>query len=338
MKQANALFLLFCLSLQLTRSGFAAEDYTMPRTEWGQPDLQGVWNFSSDVAMQRPEHFGEQAFLSAEEIAATQGQRFQLGDRPIRSAAGAEDFYNDNMWIENAGIGGNVRTSLIVYPLNGRLPALAAGVENQPGGEVEIAGQRPVRYMIGGIGRDGPEDRGLSERCLVGFNAGPQLMPSVYNNNVQIIQNRDHVVLLTEMVHDARIIPLKFRPALDADLGQWSGDSRGHWEDDTLVIVTQNFNGLTQSFDGFGTSRRKVLTERITRIGASTLNYEFTIDDPATFADKLTVVVPLTRIDTQLYEYACHEGNYGMANMLRAARSREANAVSDRVADLFRGQ
>lgn len=338
MQSFITLILLVYCSLQLARPGFAAEDFALPLTEWGQPDLQGVWNFSSDVPMQRPEHFGEQAFLNAEQIAATQGQRFQLGDRPIRSAAGAEDFYNDNMWIENAGIGGNVRTSLIVYPLNGRLPARVEGVENQPGGEIEIAGQRPVRFVIGGIGRDGPEDRGLSERCLVGFNAGPQLTPSVYNNNVQIIQNRNHVVLLTEMVHDARIIALDSRPALDADLGQWSGDSRGHWEGDTLVIVTQNFNGLTQSFDGFGTSRHKVLTERITRVGARTLNYEFTIDDPATFTDRLTAVVPLTRVDTQLYEYACHEGNYGMANMLRAARSREANEVSDRVVNLFRGQ
>ncbi len=340
MKKHSSLILLFSFSLLVSLSGLAAEDYTIPRTEWGQPDLQGVWNFSSDVPMQRPEEFGERAFLSDDEIAASQVQRFQLGraDQPRKSAAGAEAFYNDNIWAENTGIGGNVRTSLIVYPPNGRIPLLVEGIENQSGGEVEAVGQRPVRFVIGGIGRDGPEDRGLSERCLVGFNAGPQLTPSVYNNNAQIIQSRDHVVILTEMVHDARIVKLDGQLALDENVGLWSGDSRGHWDGDTLVVVTQNFNGLTQSFDGFGTSKHKVLTERITRVGPRTLNYEFTIDDPSTFADKLTAIVPLTKVETQLYEYACHEGNYGMANMLRGARRKEANEVSDRVANMFRRQ
>ena len=116
------------------------------------------------------------------------------------------------------------------------------------------------------------------------------------------------------------------------------GDSRGHWDDDTLVVITQNFNGLTQSFDGFGTSKNKVLTERFTRVGPRTLNYEFTIDDPSTFTDKLTAIVPMTKVAAQLYEYACHEGNYGMVNMLRGARRKGANEVSDRVANLFRRQ
>ena len=266
-------------------------------------------------------------------------QRFSLGaaDAPIKSASGAEAFYNDSIWMENARGKGNVRTSLIVFPKNGRIPPLEAGVENQPGGEIETAGQRPVRFVIGGIGRDGPEDRGLSERCLVGFNSGPPLSPSVYNNNLQIIQNKDHVVILTEMVHDARIIYLDERPALNESLGLWSGDSRGYWDGDTLVVVTRNFNGLTQSLEGFGTSKSKVLTERFTRLDERTINYEFTIDDPSTFTDKLSAILPMTKVEAQLYEYACHEGNYGMANMLRGARRKEANAVTDRVADLFRG-
>ena len=331
---------IFCFSLLASLSCLAAEDYAIPRTEWGQPDLQGVWNFSSNVPMQRPEEFGERQFLSDEEIAATQLQRFELGTgaRPTRSASGVEAFYNDNIWLENVSADGNVRTSHIVYPINGRTPSLVEGIENQPGGEVETTGNRPVRFVIGGIGRDGPEDRGLSERCIVGFNAGPPLTPSVYNNNVQIIQNSDHVVILAEMVHDARIVKLDGRPALDESLGLWSGDSRGHWDGDTLVVVTKNFNGLTQSFDSFGSSRDKVLTERLTRVGPRSLNYEFTIDDPSTFTEKFTAIVPMTRVTTQLYEYACHEGNYGMGNMLRAARRKEANEVSDRVANLFRGQ
>ena len=189
---------------------------------------------------------------------------------------------------------------------------------------------------MGGIGRDGPEDRGLSERCLVGFNAGPQFMPSVYNNNVQIIQNRDHVVLFTEMVHDARIVKLNSDTQLDSNIGLWSGDSRGYWEGDTLVVETRNFNGLTQSFDGYGTSHSKFLVERFTRVGVDTMLYEFMIEDPDTFTDKILAELPMNKVPAQLYEYACHEGNYGMGNMLRAARAREANAESDRIADLFR--
>jgi hypothetical protein len=318
----------------------AAADYEVPRTQWGLPDLQGVWNFSSNVPLQRPEQFGDRQFLTDDEMAALQVQRFRLGavDAPTRSASGVDAFYNDTIWMENVRREGNVRTSLIVFPPDGRIPPLEAGIENQPGGEIEVAGQRPVRFVIGGIGRDGPEDRGLSERCLVGFNAGPPLSPSVYNNNLQIIQNRDHVVILTEMVHDARIVYLEKRPALDESVGLWSGDSRGHWDGDTLIVVTRNFNGLTQSLDGFGTSKIKVLTERFTRIGERTINYEFTIDDPSTFTEKLTAILPMTKVEAQLYEYACHEGNYGMANMLRGARRKEANEVSDRVADLFRGQ
>ena len=338
-RRRSSLALLSFLFLLTHQSSLAAADYEVPRTEWGLPDLQGVWNFSSNVPLQRPEHFGDQQFLSADEIAAAQVQRFSLGaaDAPIKSASGAEAFYNDSIWMENARGKGNVRTSLIVFPKNGRIPPLEAGVENQPGGEIETAGQRPVRFVIGGIGRDGPEDRGLSERCLVGFNSGPPLSPSVYNNNLQIIQNKDHVVILTEMVHDARIIYLDERPALNESLGLWSGDSRGYWDGDTLVVVTRNFNGLTQSLEGFGTSKSKVLTERFTRLDERTINYEFTIDDPSTFTDKLSAILPMTKVEAQLYEYACHEGNYGMANMLRSARRKEANAVTDRVADLFRG-
>ena len=340
MKKANLLTLLFCFLLQVSHSGLAAEDYAVPSTEWGQPDLQGVWNFSSNVPMQRPEQFGQREFLTEEEVTALRAPRLSLGraDNVTRSATGIEAFYNDTIWMENIIAEGDVRTSHIVYPLNGRFPPLAEGIENNPGGERDTAGQRPVRFVVGGIGRDGPEDRGVSERCLVGFNAGPPLTPSVYNNNVQIIQNRDHVVILTEMVHDARIVTLEKRPALDENLGLWSGDSRGHWDGDTLVVVTQNFNGLTQSFDGFGTSKHKILTERFTRVGSQILNYEFTIDDSSTFTDTFTAIVPMSKVESQLYEYACHEGNYGMANMLRGARRREANEVSDRVADLFRGR
>ncbi|MEQ8953417.1 MAG: hypothetical protein RL120_04725 [Gammaproteobacteria bacterium] len=326
-----------CLAMAVSQLAVGA-DYRVPRTQWGQPDLQGVWNFASEVPMQRPEEFGDRLFLTDEEIAANQAPSLAIGNprEPRRSANGIEAFYNDTMWMERARGEDSVRTSLIVHPANGRLPNTREGIGLQPGGERDTTGRRPVRFVVGGIGRDGPEDRGLSERCLVGFNAAPQLMPSVYNNNVQIIQNRDHVVILAEMVHDARIVKLELGTQLDERIGLWSGDSRGFWEGDTLVVITRNFNGLTQSFDGYGSSAKKLLTERFTRVGDDTIEYEFTIEDPATFRDRITAVVPLTKTPLQLYEYACHEGNYGMGNMLRAARARDATAETDRVAELFR--
>ena len=325
------------LVIQCSGTVFAAEEYLVPKTQWGQPDLQGVWNFASNVPTERPEEFGDRQFLTEEEVLAAQRERFSIGRRreASRTSTGVEAFYNDTMWMERARVNGVVRTSLLVYPLNGRLPEPVEGITHQPGGERDVPGERPVRFAVGGIGRDGPEDRGLSERCLVGFNAGPQLMPSVYNNNVQIVQNKDYVVIFAEMVHDARLIRLTKGPELDPKVGQWSGDSRGYWDGDTLVITTKNFNGLTQSFEGYGSSKNKVLYERLTRIGPETINYEFTIDDLSTFTDKLTAIVTLAKVSSQLYEYACHEGNYGMGNMLRAARNRDATEFTDRVREMF---
>jgi len=325
------------LVIQCSGAVFAAEEYLAPKTQWGHPDLQGVWNFASNVPMERPEEFGDRQFLNEEEVLEAQRERFSIGRRrePSRTSNGVEAFYNDTMWMERARVDGVVRTSLLVYPLNGRLPEPVEGISHQPGGERDVPGERPVRFAVGGIGRDGPEDRGLSERCLVGFNAGPQLMPSVYNNNVQIVQNKDYVVIFAEMVHDARLIKLTTGPELDPKVRQWSGDSRGYWDGDTLAITTKNFNGLTQSFEGYGSSKNKVLYERLTRIGPETINYEFTIDDLSTFTDKLTAIITLAKVSAQLYEYACHEGNYGMGNMLRASRNRDATELTDRVREMF---
>ncbi|MCY4016199.1 MAG: hypothetical protein OXF82_03450 [Gammaproteobacteria bacterium] len=310
----------------------AQEDFVAPRTEWGHPDLQGVWNFSSNVPLTRPERFGEREFMTPEEVEELRA-RLAAADAasdqavPRRVADDDPGGYND-FWVESAGITDRIRTSHIVYPTNGQMPATVEGVEIVFGGlGDDVPGQRPVRFVVGGIGKDGPEDRGLSERCIVGFNAGPPFMPSLYNNNVQIFQNRDTAVILTEMINDARIVPIGERPPLDENIGLWSGDSRGYYDGDTLVVETRNFNGLTQSFSGFGHSADKVLTEKFTRIDEFTVDYEWTIDDPSTFTDKMTVIVPMTKVAGQLYEYACHEGNYGMANIIRGARTQEALAA-----------
>ncbi len=314
-------------------------DYAVPRTEWGQPDLQGVWNFSSNIPMQRPEQYGTQEFLTREQIQeaiarqeaaaaaadAAAAQRVVDPDAPpVTNNPGG---YND-FWVESAGIGDTVRTSHIVYPENGRIPAAVEGAPVQRGGlGPDIPGDRPVRYVVGGISKDGPEDRGLSERCIVGFNSGPPFTPSLYNNNLQIFQNKDTAVIMTEMIHDARIVPLGERPPLDDDIRLWSGDSRGYWDGDTLVVETRNFNGYRQTFASRGSNFDMVLTEKFTRTAYDTVDYEFTIDDPSTYTDKITAIVTMTKVAGQIYEYACHEGNYGMVNILRGARveEREAN-------------
>ncbi len=327
--------LIFTISLvtlggTLSQQASAAEDYEVPRTEWGQPDLHGVWNFSSDIPMERPPQYGERQFLTEaeiEEIRARQAARDAASDSAL-PISGVDESYND-FWVENAGIGDSVRTSHIVYPADGRLPDLVPDAIAGQGvyGGATTGESRPVRISAGGIGTDGPEDRGLSERCLVGFNAGPPMMPSLYNNNVQLFQSKDTAVILTEMIHDARIVPLydgpEEFPELNEELTSWTGTSRGYWEGDTLVVVTENFNGLSSSFGSAGTSADKVLTERFTRVSYDTLNYEWTLEDPATYTDKITAIVPMTKVAGQIYEYACHEGNYGMVNILRGARVQE---------------
>ncbi len=309
--------------LTMTGAVQAQDDFELPRTQWGQPDLQGVWNFSSVIPLQRPAFFGDKQFLTEEDIAALTAQT-EAGLQAINNAGTGG--YN-TFWTE-MGHGNDNRTSLIEYPENGRLPEVQEGVPVQRGGlGPDEPGERPVRMIVGGIAKDGPEDRGLSERCIVGFNAGPPFTPNLYNNNVQIIQNKDHAVIMTEMIHDARIVPLTGQPHIDESIGLWSGDSRGYWDGDTLVVETRNFNSLSQSFSPFGTGAEKTLTERFTLTDPYTLEYEFTLEDPATFKDKLVAMIPMSRVDGLMYEYACHEGNYGMVNILRGERMEEARAA-----------
>ncbi len=301
----------------------AQDDFQVPRTQWGQPDLQGVWNFSSVIPLQRPAFFGDKQFLTEEDLAALTAQT-EAGLEAINNAGTGG--YN-TFWTE-MGHGNDNRTSLIEYPENGRLPEIQEGVPIQRGGlGPDEPGERPVRMIVGGISKDGPEDRGLSERCIVGFNAGPPFTPNLYNNNVQIIQNKDYAVIITEMIHDARIVPLNGQAPLDESIELWSGDSRGYWDGDTLVVETRNFSSLTQSFSPFGTGAEKKLTERFTLTDQYTLEYEFTLEDPATFKDKLVAMVPMSRVDGLMYEYACHEGNYGMVNILRGERMEEARTT-----------
>ena len=329
------------LSLSVIVNGVMAQtdsDYDAPKNAWGDPDLSGVWNFASNTPMQRPEKWGDQEFLTSEQLQeeiTRQQARAQAADERAAKAVDLDaDLptgpqvlgYND-FWFETQGLDANVRTSHIVYPKNGRIPAAVEGAKVQRGNQITDTPNenRPVRFVVGGISKDGPEDRGLSERCIVGFNSGPPFIPSLYNNNVQLFQNEDNVVILTEMIHDARIVPIGERKVLDDGIRLWSGDSRGYWDDDTLVVETKNFNGHRQTFSSTGNNFDMVLTEKFTRTSYDQVRYEFTIEDPTTFSDTISAVVPMTKTSGQLYEYACHEGNYGMLNTLRGARVAEEN-------------
>lgn len=316
-----------------------ANDYTAPRTEWGQPDLQGVWNFNSSTPMQRPDRFGTREFLTQEEAEQDRIQQEQrrisaeaaeaeLVLNPVAPPVGASTGGYNNFWYEAASIGENVRTSLIIYPEDGKLPPRVEGVAVHTANlGPDVEGERPVLAVFGGIGKDGPEDRGLSERCLIGFNAGPPFTGGGYNANVQIFQSKNHAVILTEMVHDARIVPLDGRDTIHDDIRQWSGDSRGHWDGDTLVVVTKNFTDLTPSFSRFGNAKDKTLTERFTRTDTYTVEYEWELNDPSTFTDRIVATMPMTKVGGILYEYGCHEGNYGMTNILRGERMQELRAA-----------
>ena len=294
-----------------------AADPQPPRTSWGQPDLRGVWDYRTITPLQRPEDLADTEVLSTEEAAALQDKlltRRNNDKRPSEAARDVAGAYND-FWLDyGKSLTEDKRTSLIVDPPDGRIPALTpAGKEREAARKAAMA--RPAHS---------PEDRGPFERCLIGFNAGPPMKPSGYNNNVQIFQTPDSVAMLVEMVHDTRIVPLDGSSPIPANLRQWKGNSHGRWEGDTLVVETTNFTDQTP-FYGSGADMH--LTERFTRVDSGTLLYEFTIDDPEMFTKPWTVLVPMKKNPEPIYEYACHEGNYSMLTMMIGARADDKAAA-----------
>ena len=285
-----------------------------PSTAVGQTgarDLQGVWDFRSVVPFERPDALAGKETLTAEEGAAFAQERVDALNVDLRrdenGRAPLSGGYNNFWYDRGSSLGEERRTSLVVDPPDGKVPA-----------RTEAARARGAARGAA-LGRDafGPEDRGAFERCILGFNSGPPMNPSAYNNNMQLFQTPDHVVILNEMVHDSRIIPLDGSSHLPNDVRQWMGDSRGHWEGDTLVVETRNFSDKT-SFRGSGPEMH--LVERFTRADPDTLIYEYTVTDPDSFAQPWSVRTAMKRSDGNVYEYACHEGNYGMQNLLVAAR------------------
>ena len=296
-----------------------------PRTAWGAPDLGGIWDFRTMTPLERPLDLADKAVWTTEEAAAYETSTLE---RRLRNPL-APSSVHAAWWLDNGTtLTEDRRTSLIVDPPDGRIPALTPEAARRQ----EAHGvQRPVRLRQSrNSPAHGPEDLGVGERCLSGFSTGPPITPSAYNNNLMVFQTPDHVVLLTEMVHEARVVPLDGRPHLPDTMRQWLGDSRGHWEGDTLVVESTNFTDRIGSFNtlgmALGSGKTLHLTERLTRVDADTLLYEFTIDDPDTFTAPFTAAVPMARTDVPLYEFACHEGNRGLEGMLRGARAVERPA------------
>jgi hypothetical protein len=290
--------------------------WAAPRTPEGHPDLQGIWNFSTITPLERPAEFAEKPFLTDAETKEYEQRMLQRNNRDVRDSNREADVggaYNE-FWFDRgvhaARVNGKTPTALIVNPPDGKIPALTAD------GEARAAARAEARRLRS---TDGPEDRSLAERCLL-FNAGPPLLSGPYNNYVQLFQTRDHVVIFNEMVHDVRIVPLDGRPHLPAAVRLWQGDPRGRWDGNTLVVETTNFTNKT-NVRGSGEHLR--LVERFTRTGASTLLYEFTVEDSASFTKPWSAVLPMTKTDDRIYEYACHEGNYAMTGILRGARAAE---------------
>ena len=310
------------------KSTDAAKKSAKLRTAWGHPDLQGIWDFRTITPLERPADLAGKATLTDQEAAEYErrtvesrnadARRDTTTRRTVNGTAETEDValaYNDFWWDRGTKVIGTRRTSLVVEPADGRIPSLTPEGQTRMSAQ-DNASQRPA---------EGPEDRSVGERCILGFNSGPPMAPGGYNQNVQIFQTPDHVVLLNEMVHNARIIPLDGRPHIPQQVHQWVGDSRAHWEGDTLVIETKNFYQTT-SLRASGPNLH--LVERLSRGDANTLLYEFTVTDPTTWTKPWTAQIPMVKTAGPIYEYACHEGNYGMTGLLSGARAVEKKPAS----------
>jgi hypothetical protein len=274
------------------------------RTPDGHPDLQGTWDFAQLTPFERPDAFKDKDKITDEEAEEFAQRRLETSNKDRRDGSAAADVeraYNDFWWDFGTRVAKQV--SLVVDPADGRLPE-----------------QTPEARARGGNFRgryENYEERPLAERCIVGFNSGPPMVPSAYNNNMQLVQTPDHVVIFNEMIHSARVVDLNRRTHQSSTLRFLTGDSIGRWEGDTLVVDTTNF----QKDGGFrGATRNMHLIERFMRVDRDTLRYDFTVDDPATWTRSWTASIPMVRTDEQIFEYACHEGNYGLLGVLKGAR------------------
>jgi hypothetical protein len=291
------------------------------RTPDGKPNLAGIYSFSTITPLQRPETLAGKTTLNDDEATAFETSENSRLNRDLFDpekgqpsagyaprAQGGVLSYNEFWYERGSKLTKDRRTSLIFDPASGTIPLTDAARRR-------VAAMRQLSDS--GLG-DSYADRPLADRCLQGFNSGPPMTPGAYNNNVQILQSPGYVVIVNEMVHNARIIPTDGRP--HTKLRQWSGDSRGHWEGETLVVDTINFRRETSLQ---GSTADTHLTERFMRVDADTIRYEFTVSDSGSYTQPWSAMVPLARIPGPLFEYACHEGNYALPNILAGARAQE---------------
>jgi hypothetical protein len=291
--------------------------WTPPRTPDGQPDLQGIWSNATITPFERPKELAGKEFFTEQEAADYEKKIVRESNRDLRGRDADADLkgaYNELWFDRGTKVVPTRRTSLVVDPRDGKLPPLTPEAQKTAAVREEI-GQRPP---------EGPEDLPLPVRCLVWPAVGPPMLPTAYNNNYQILQSPGYVTIVTEMIHDVRIIPLDGRPHIPQNIRRWLGDSRGRWEGQTLVVDSTNFTDKTHVS---GSDRNLHLIERFTRTDANTILYQFTVEDPTAFTLPWKGEVPLTKTPGPIYEYACHEGNYSMENMLKGARAQEKEAA-----------
>jgi hypothetical protein len=324
-RRSVAVFGAVVVAAGIVAAGVHAQDRSVSRLPWGDPNLEGTWTNATLTPLQRAPELGTKAFFTPEEAARFARQRVEQtnADRPLRP--GEVGAYNDFFFERGTSGVSTHRTSLIIDPPDGRIPALRPEAQRKVDARQKREAASPA---------DAPEDRWLTERCIL-FGATVPMLPEPYNNNYRIIQSPGYVTILVEMNHDARVIPLDGRPHLPSSHEQWTGNSRGRFEGDTLIVETRHLKFNEKSRFGVGylnglSDENLRVVERFTRTNENTLTYQATIDDPTVFASPWTIEIPMDRSTESLFEVACHEGNYGMFNILSGHRAAERTAPGSR--------
>ena len=301
--------------------GAPATAYAVPRTPDGQPDLQGFWTNATYTPLERPKGVTKELYTREEVLELMKRAATEEAEQTVPGTVADVhyDFSQFGLDRSQGVMALNLRTSLIVDPPDGRLPPLSAE------GQRRAAERAAARKSRGGP-HDAVQNEPLGARCILMDRNGPPMLGGAYNNTYQIMQVPGSVMILAEMLHDVRIIPLDGRPHLPENVRQWTGSYRGHWEGQTLVVETRN---LTDKFAFQGASEKMRLTERFTRVDAETIRYQFTVDDPATWTRPWSAEVPWRKDSGPIFEHACHEGNYGLYNTLAGARAEEKRAAEE---------
>jgi hypothetical protein len=317
MKQAVFTSIALVLLVSSLAAG-QARKWTAPRTPDGQPDLQGFWTNNTYTPLERPRNVTKEFYTKEEALEAEKRAAAQEADQTVPGTV--EDVHYDfsqfGLDRSQSDRAPNLRTSMIVDPADGRLPSLTAE------GQRRAAERAELEKVVGRW--DSAQSNQLDDRCVIFLGAGPPMLPAGYNSNYQIVQGQGYVMILFEMGHEVRMIPLDGRAAVSPNIRQWMGHSRGRWEGETLVVETTNFNGKNPLR---GSSENMRVIERFTRVSADTIDYRFTVEDESTWTRPWTAELPMKRTIGPLFEHACHEGNYGLYNTLVGARLEEKRAA-----------